>query len=481
MAKPQIAIVGAGIAGLTTAVLLGPHAQVTVYERSREVGGKIKQLGVGNRRVDSGPTVFTMKPLFERIFRICGEKLDDHLSLEKLPILARHFWQDGSTLDLFADRDRALDAVKDFAGKREADALAGFFAMAERTWETLYDPMIEQEGADFARLLATTPPHRLVRLNPYTTLWKELSRRFKDPRLRQLFGRYATYCGSSPFEAPGVLSIITHVERQGVWTIDGGMTSLAEALHRVAMKRGVTFAFGAEIDRIEAEHGRATGVVNGVLRPADGVVFNGDIAALPGALEEEPSQPPARSLSAVTMCTEGHAEGAPLSYHNVFFSKDYQSEFETLFRTGCMPDDPTVYLHAPDTDQHTDTEQRFMALINAPPNGDSVTYSERERSECRSRILDQLKRCGVTLMPDPQSTQMTTPTDFARRFPATGGALYGRPTHGWRASFQRPGIRTRTKGLYCAGGSVHPGSGVPMAALSGLMAARAVIQDYRLT
>ena len=167
--------------------------------------------------------------------------------------------------------------------------------------------------------------------------------------------------------------------------------------------------------------------------------------------------------------------------HNVMFGDDYKAEFESVFERGHLPDQPTTYVFAPDFDQDDLTSQRFFCLINAPAHGDSKTYSEEEQRQCQNMIFDQLKACGFHLIPEPGTLVTTTPTDFAQRFPATGGALFGQPIHGVRASFQRPGIRTRTKGLYRAGGSVHPGSGVPMAALSGLMAAQTIIRDYGLT
>jgi 1-hydroxycarotenoid 3,4-desaturase len=436
----------------------------------------------GNEAIDCGPTVFTLKHIFERIFAACGESLEDHITLKPLDILARHFWPDGSSLDLYADKDASAEAIREFAGPHEAKAFLGFMATAERNWRTLYRPMIEQEEASFPRLLAQTPPQRLVRLNPYISLWQEVSGRFKDPRLRQLFGRYATYCGSSPFEAPGVLSMIAHIEQQGVWTIDGGMSALAHALERLARRRGVKFHFDTEIERLHLPNGEVRGVVNGRLSETEAVVFNGDVAALSemGAATTSATTRASRSLSAVTMCAKGLAEGPALPCHNVFFSSDYEAEFRQLRHARQVPSEPTVYLYAPDAAEADGLDGRYMALINAPPDGER-SYSEREVQEYREVMLAQMKRCGTMLTPDPKTVVMTTPTDFAIRFPRTGGALYGRPVHGWRASFQRPGIRTPIPGLYCAGGSVHPGSGVPMAALSGYMAARAVMRDFALT
>lgn len=486
MAKDRVAVVGAGIAGLTAAAILAGRTEVSLFERQSQVGGKIRQVTLGNRSIDCGPTVFTLKPIFERIFALCGERLEDHVSITPLDVLGRHRWTDGSQLDLFADRDRTYEAIREFAGEKEAHAYGGYLAAAERNWKTLYAPMIEQPKARFDRLVTSIPPHRLIRLNPYISLWRELSGRFKDERLRQLFGRYTTYCGSSPFHAPSVMSMITHIEQEGVWSIDGGIKAIADALAKIAEKRGVQFHFDTDVASIEKGSNGAGHALSPSAEDFPIVVFNGDVAALErGTLsgDEEPSQdtPSSRSTSAVTFCFTGTAEGFVPSMHNVFFPPRYRREFDSIFGKGAMPEDPTVYLYTPDHNDDPHEDRRFFCLMNAPANGDTKTYSKREQDLCQSRILALLKRCGLNLKINRDSLVTTMPDDFAQRFPATGGALYGKPIHGLRASFQRRGIRTKTKGLYCAGGSVHPGSGVPMAALSGLMAAQAVMKDYALT
>ena len=489
MPRERIAIVGAGIAGLTAAAVLASRADVTVYERDEQPGGKLRQVKWGNRSIDCGPTVFTLKPVFEEIFAMCGERLEDHVRLSPLNVLARHAWPDGSMLDLYADKSQNVDAIAEFAGPREADAYLDFLKMAERTWTTLYWPFVRQTRASFPGLMLKTPVTDLIRLNPYITLWGELSKRFKDERLRQLFGRYTTYCGSSPFQAPGTLSLIAHIEQEGVWSIDGGMRALAEALERIASKRGVRFEYGADIEEIRTEGGR----VNGIVGPAEAnespiVLFNGDADALArgklnecGANGHKPRPVRKRTQSAVTLCFLGEADGFEPAMHNVFFSSDYRAEFDRVLTDERIPDEPTIYVFAPDYDSRQQKSQRFFCLMNAPAHGDTKTYSEEEQRQCQSKILSHVKMCGLTLTPEPETMVTTTPTEFAQRFPATGGALFGKPIHGWRASFLRPGIKTRTRGLYRAGGSVHPGSGVPMAALSGLMAAQTIMKDYGLT
>jgi 1-hydroxycarotenoid 3,4-desaturase len=174
--------------------------------------------------------------------------------------------------------------------------------------------------------------------------------------------------------------------------------------------------------------------------------------------------------------------GFPLARHTVFFSDDYAGEFDDIFVHSRLPRNPTVYVCAQDRDDGgagpSEGPERLLCLVNAPPRGDA-SFEPAEIRACETHMLDVLSRSGLKI--DPLATVTTTPADFHKMFPATGGALYGRASHGWMASFRRPGARSRLPGLYLAGGSVHPGPGVPMAALSGRMAAASLLADFAST
>ncbi len=188
-----------------------------------------------------------------------------------------------------------------------------------------------------------------------------------------------------------------------------------------------------------------------------------------------------RSLSAITWNAVAATSGFPLLRHTVFFSRDYAAEFAAIFGRRKLPQSPTVYVCAQDRDDRDPTAppaaERLLFLVNAPADGDAHRRRDAEIAEAARRALAQLARCGLSVELNDARTVVTTPADFERLFPGTGGALYGPASHGWRASFARPGTRTRLAGLYLAGGSTHPGPGVPMAALSGRLAAEAVLED----
>ena len=494
MSHDRAIVVGAGVGGLSAAIRLARAGYaVTVVERAACAGGKMREVSVDGSRMDAGPTVLTMRWVFEELFQAAGVRLEDHVALRPLSILARHAWADGSQLDLFADEARSANAIGEFAGAGEARGYLSFCAEARRMYETLREPFLAASKPNPITLTSRIGLMHLpdlLAIRPFDTMWSALSQHFSDPRLRQLFGRYATYCGSSPFEAPATLMLIAHVEQDGVWVVEGGMQRLAEGLTACAKALGVTFHFGEKVGLINVTDGHVSGVTlpNGAGLDARTVICNADPAALAAGLlgasaasAVRRTQATSRSLSAVTWAIRGKARGFPLAHHNVFFSHDYAAEFDSIFKKGALPSDPTVYVCAQDRgDSGGDGDsERLLVLANAPAQGDTREFKSAELETCETNVFNRLRQCGLEIT---QATMTrTTPADFDRLFPATGGALYGQATHGWAASFRRPGARTKIPGLYLAGGGVHPGAGIPMAALSGQQAALSALSDRAST
>ncbi len=488
-----IVIIGAGMGGLVAALdLAAAGREVILCERASEPGGKLRQVRLGDAVIDAGPTVLTMRPIFEQIFADAGADLSTELSLRPLEVLARHVWSGAQPFDLMADPDASAVAIGDYFGAASAAGYRRFCALSARIYDALDASFMRMPVPSLPALIARTGIGGLAALrsvSPFTSLWTALGKNFPDPRLRQLFARYATYSGASPFLAPATLMLIAHVEQSGVWRIDGGLTRLASALANLAVQRGAHMRYDCAVDEILIDHGMVDGVRlrGGETIRADRVIANVELGALAagqfGPAVQKVVAPAARgakrSLSAVTWQVVARTRGFVLSHHNVFFSADYQAEFAQIARGG-LADDPTIYLcaqdrHGGEGEERLNAAERMLLLVNAPALGDTAPLSEANLQACWRRVTERLGRAGLTL--EVEQMGRTDPAGFAAAFPGAGGALYGRSLDGWRDPFARPPARTALPGLYLAGGSAHPGPGLPMAALSGRFAARAVLDD----
>jgi 1-hydroxycarotenoid 3,4-desaturase len=489
ISRPQAVVIGAGMGGLAAAIRLAAGGcRVTVIEAAETPGGKARARTTKAGPTAMGPTVLTMRAEVDALFRLCGTTTEAEVALTRLTRLARHWWPGSGPLDLFPDRDANIQAIRDFAGPKEADGFARFDTATRALYRAFAAPVMQAPKPDLAAITKVTlrQPALWPALLPGMTLDRWLKRYFTDPRLRQLFGRYATYVGGRPDHTPAVLSLVWQAEAQGVWAARDGLHAVAAALARAAETLGVRFSFATAARRIARQSGRVSQVeTDQGNHPADIVVFNGDPRALvEGHLGDAAQSALARplgkpSLSAYVWsfaATPSGPRAADLIQHNLFFTADQKAEFGPIGQ-GRMPDSPTLYLNAQDRELGaTPTVERFQIILNAP----SVTPSPApppadEDQACHSRTFPSLARMGLTFSPAPDG--ITRPRDLAQRFPASRGAIYGTSPEGMLAAFQRPQAKTRLPGLYLAGGGVHPGAGVPMALLSGRQAALQALTD----
>ena len=489
----RVLVIGAGMGGLAAAIRLAAAGRdVTLLEAHGWPGGKMRTVPSAAGLVDAGPTVLTLRDVLDELFEAAGAALEAHVTLDRLPILARHFWSDGARLDLHADSETSAEAIADAFGARARAEFQRFDAETRALFDGFDAPIMRRPrpSALGAARAVLARPGLLPWLVPGRSLNAMLAARFTEPRLRQLFGRYATYVGGNPSLAPAVLGLIWQAEAAGVWAVRGGMAQLAQALAAVFEGLGGTLRLNAPVARILSDGGAVTGVAlaDGEALTAGQVVFNGDPAALPHLLDT-PRRAPARrqvrprSLSAQvwTFAAKVQPQGLgaqALAYHSVFFADDPAQEFGPLAQ-GRVPKAPTVYVCAQDRATGTPTgtptgAERFQFILNAPPH----TGSE---SSCPIDPFPRLARFGLHLSPEPSPQAppqaLTRPRDFAALFPHSQGALYGLSPDGALATFLRPGARTKLRGLYLAGGGAHPGAGVPMALISGGHAARAAMAD----
>lgn len=481
-------VIGAGVAGLAAAIRLATAGYgVTLLERHGHLGGKIRTTPSDVGPVDAGPTVLTMRHVFDDLFETAGARLDDHVELIQQSTLARHFWTDGSTLDLFANRTHSVEAVRQWGGTQAALDFEKFCNRAETLFEAFDLPMMQATeprlGTLFKHVMAN--PRLIPKMAPLSTLSGLLMQQFRDPRLRQLFGRYATYVGGAPHLSPAVLALIWHAEASGVWVVKGGMHKLAQAMAKLAETLGVEIRTDAHVAQIDVKNGHATGLTleNGTHLRTELIVNAGDPRALavgefgPAVTHVAPkTRDTERSFSARVHSFAARANGPELAHHNVFFADDAQSEFRDL-TAGRIPEYPTLYLCAEDRGQgHTPTNaERFEIISNAPAT--DMTNQPEDIPEWHQQIMTRMAQFGMTFSPTPDITTITTPQTFGAMFPASKGALYGQSPHGLMAAFQRPTVRSAIAGLYLCGGGTHPGAGVPMATLSARHAVAAILKD----
>jgi 1-hydroxycarotenoid 3,4-desaturase len=413
----KVVVIGAGVGGLACAIdLAASGEQVLVFERGRGAGGKARLVRVEDTEIDAGPTVLTMPWVFDELFELAGGSFRTEVGLQRATILARHAWSDGKRLDLHAERERSAEAIGEVFGGSQARAYLAFCEDGRRIFELAEGPFLRAQRptmTSIAKQFGSAGLAALARLDSHRSMWRALEQRFTSPQLRQLFGRYATYCGSSPFEAPATLNLVAHVESEGVFRAREGMFGIVSALERLARAQGVDIRYEQGVDRVVIDRERATGVIVGeAFHAADVVVFNGDASALGASLlgaaaarAAPPTPADHRSLSAVTWATRARARGFPLLHHNVFFSDDYRKEFDSILRRGESPSEPTVYVCAQDRGDLDDprSEERLLLLINAPANGDLAEHwTERERERCTNATIGCFRgRAAPSMDHDP--------------------------------------------------------------------------------
>lgn len=473
--KPHAIVIGAGLGGLAIALRLAARGwRVTVCEQSPSVGGKMNCWETHGFRFDTGPSLITLPAVFDDFFADIGERRENHFQWIRVDPIAEYCMPDGTRFRQEHDLARWLTTIR--ALESDAVGYLTFMALGARRFLLSRDTFLMRSPWE--------PPNgaliRALRNLPLTHAWgrydDSVKRFFRSAALQRMFLRYATYVGSSPYRMPAMLMVIPYLEQlHGVWHVAGGLYRVVESLFRLGREAGVEYRLGERVEEILRRNGRAAGVRlrSGEELDARVVIMNGDASRLPDLLGERP--PSAwrrreRSLSGFVLLLAVRRTLAELPHHAVYFSADYAEEFRQLFEERRFPDDPTVYVSIPSrTDRSmTPGEGEVVFVMANAPADENARWDEHAVAEALQRIWARLRKGGFPdIQSDVLASAVWTPRDFAERYDMPGGALYGWASHGWRNAFLRPPNRVaRVPGLYCVGGSSHPGGGTPMVLLS---------------
>ena len=478
-------VIGAGIGGLSAAIELGARGlHVRVLEASDALGGKAGTMTVDGVEFDTGPSLLTMPDVFDAIFRRAGSTLEDELELRSHDPWFRYLWPDGARLDVSHGLRGTLASVRTTFGAQAESELRTYLDHAKSIWEAAAPTFVYGEAPSLRGVLKLGPRALplLARIEPLRKLQASIHARVREPHLRMLLERYATYNGSDPRRAPATLGCIAHVELGlGAWGIQGGVQALTRALARAAERLGGELSTGARVSRILIEQGRACGVelAGGEQLRSRVVIANADPAHVFGELTSKRSAGPLEpSMSGWNAMLR--ARRSPRAPHTVLFPSDYSEEFRDVFDRARPPTDPTVYLCAQERAHGRvgwPEHEPVFVMVNAPPEPIHGASPDHWWRDLAGRVQARLRRAELASEGDAFVWQRT-PRELAARFPGSRGAIYGASSSSRTAAFLRPANEVRSiPGLFLGSGGAHPGGGMPLAAISGRLAASAAARQ----
>jgi phytoene desaturase len=491
--SPKIIIIGAGIAGIAAAIRLAVQGmQVEVYEQNAYAGGKIHAFENDGYRFDAGPSLFTMPDTIRELFELSGEDISNYFTYKRLDITCRYMYEDGTVINAYADRNLLSREIEEKTG----DPAAAVLQYLERSG-TAYRNIGEvftNHSLHKRTALLKVPIMRALRSTRWPYLFHSLNRfntaSFTDQKNIQLFNRFATYNGSDPYQAPAMLSLVPHVEfNEGVYYPAGGMVSIADALYRLAVAKGVQFYFGKKVQRIIRNGNKVSGIVvaeENIM--ADAVISNLDVYfTYRQLLDEEHTAhkllKQERSSSALIYYWGMRKPFPELQLHNIFFSSDYREEFNHIFRLKKQYHDPTVYVNITSKEEpgvHApEGKENWFVMVNTPSdNGHDWALMQQQYRSAIIRKLNHMLQADLEPCIEFETT--LDPLQIERTTGSYAGSLYGTSSNSRIAAFLRhPNFSRQIQGLYFIGGSVHPGGGIPLCLKSARITCGIIQKDMR--
>lgn len=484
-------IIGAGVAGLGAAIRLAAQGQnVTVVESGPTYGGKIGEIAGKGFRFDSGPSLFTMPWLVDELLQLGNSETKLTLPYKRLDPVCRYFYPDGGHWAAPANPDELAEVFSKEHGEykkqvmRHLNHIAGVYKFTAPVFleQSLHKTQSWLNKSTLNGIL------QLYKIDMLKTLHGVNKRAFKNPKTVQFFDRFATYNGSNPYQAPGTLKVIPHLEiAGGAYLPQKGMRAIADVLYEKACLLGVKFQFNTPALRIKVSNNQVGGVEtqNGLI-PAHWVISNVDAKLTYSKLLQIPI--PAKikkaenSSSALVFYWGINTRIQKFGVHNIMFTQDYQKEFESIFKIGTCYPDPTVYVHITSRNCPTDAPENcdnLFVMINAP--ADNGQNWNQIAAEIRKHIIQKINHAaGFDIAPHIVFEQVLTPADIAMKTGSDKGSLYGSSSNTLMSAFNRQSnFSSKIKGLYFCGGSVHPGGGIPLCLMGAKITANLIQSDFK--
>jgi len=469
-------IIGAGIAGIASAIRLQNKGYVVqVLEKNAYPGGKLTQLTGNGYRFDAGPSLFTMPNLVTELFEISGKNPSDYFKYNQLDILCNYFYEDGTKISANSDIHTFANEINlktiDSAESVKKHLKKSKF-IYEAT-ESLFLSKSLHKISSFLSIKTFISVFKLPFLHIFSSMNHVNEKTFKDSKTIRIFNRYATYNGSNPYKAPGILNIIPHLEfGLGAYLPKGGMHEITNSLVKLAKEIGVQFHYNTEVTAIKVAHNLAKSVQTKTKNyDASIVVCNADIHTvyeklIPSAQKLKKVDAQERSSSALIFYWGIGKEFPTLDVHNILFTEDYKEEFKHLFDSKTIYEDPTIYINITSKQIKADApkgKENWFVMINVP----SVFGQDWDAmiAKARQSILTKVSRTlGEDIAPFIEFEEQLTPQLIQDKTNSYKGSLYGTSSNSrFAAFFRHKNFSSEYKNLFFCGGSVHPGGGIPLA------------------
>jgi len=475
----KVIVIGAGIAGIASAIRQAVKGhEVAVYEANAYPGGKLSEFRSGDFRFDAGPSLFTMPQYVDELFSLAGKNPKDAFTYEKLETVCRYFYEDGTRINAWANRDKLAEEIA-LKTKDPASSVHQFLDYSAQIYAITHSIFLEKSLHRFRSFLNWETLKALLRfpkIDPFRNMNTANTDFFTDDKTIRFFNRYATYNGSNPYKAPATLNVIPHLEQHfGAYFPKGGMAAITQSLVKLAENLGVKFNYQARVEEILVEDKKVKGIrLNGEIIPADRVISNMDIWFTYRQLLKNEIAPKRilnqeRSSSALIFYWGIKAEFPELDLHNIFFSEDYKKEFAAIWEQQSIDVDPTIYVNISAKYQSGDAPkgaENWFVMINVPAN--TGQNWDELIAEARKNIIDKLSRMlNRDIAQLIVTEELLDPRSIEQKTASYQGSLYGTSSNNQFAAFLRhANFSSKIKGLYFVGGSVHPGGGIPLALLS---------------